>query len=108
MSLQTWSPFQSSEVREICTHMTAEERARTVARGAAYGIWCALTTAIPVALLTVGLTFHGPVPKWLYILAGSAIAIHLVLIPIWRRSQLRFLRDTQWAREQRVSNPAAA
>jgi hypothetical protein len=108
MSWQTWAPFQSPEVRNICAHMTTEERAQTVSRGAAYGIWCALTAAIPTAFLFVSLTFHGSVPMWLYILAGSMIVVHLILIPVWRRAQMRFLRNTQWARGQGTSGPATA
>jgi len=34
----TWSPFQSDRVKEICQHMTKAERRAAVRRGATWGI----------------------------------------------------------------------
>ena len=34
----TWAPFQSDQVKEICSHMTAKERRRAVERGAVFGL----------------------------------------------------------------------
>lgn len=94
MNFRTWSPFQSDMIRQICEHMKPQEREDTASRGAMYGMWVALTFAIP---LSFGLA-HG-----LYAIAIPLIIVHIVCIPFWLKSQKQFLCQTEWAREQKVA-----
>ena len=94
---RTWSPLQSPDVREICSHMSKSERAEAVRRGGYYGLWVVATLAGPVF---VGLTFTHPV---LLTLAVSLITLHMVSIPSWLRRQRKFLCSTKWASERGLS-----
>ena len=49
----TWSPFQSTEVRAICAHLTAAEKQQLVAQGFHYGQETAWKLAMPGALVAV-------------------------------------------------------
>lgn len=49
----TWSPFQSPEVREICAHLTAEEKQHLLSEATNYGSDSALKFALPCAAVTV-------------------------------------------------------
>jgi len=94
MSWKTWSPFQSPEVKEICAHMTLEERTALTWRGALYGLWCAATFAIPLSRALVDQTPSS------WTVAGILCTIHIIAIPFWLRAQRRFLCGTTWARTQ--------
>src|SRR5688572_25509164 len=91
--MKTWSPFQSAEVREICTHMTDMERAGASRRAALYGLWVSLTLAGPLALAAT--TRH---PAFIAV-ASMLILIHITCIPLWLKMQRTFLCSTVWARE---------
>ena len=96
MSLWTWSPFQSDEVREICARMTQEERDRAVERSAVYGVWVFFSVIVPVRAVASE-------DVWIRGLAVAALAVHLALIPLWRRHTRAFLSSTQWARGRGLS-----
>ena len=53
MEWKTWAPLQSKISREICEHMTEEEKNELAARSGKYGFWCALTIAIPIGVIAV-------------------------------------------------------
>ena len=93
----TWSPFQSREVREICAHMTADERSRATFRAALYGVWVTFTFAMPV---TTGLR-SDQASVWI----GSALlaTLHVACIPLWQKRVRRFLCATEWARAQGIT-----
>ena len=91
MSFSTWSPFQSAEVKEICNHMTLEEQQKAVKYGAMYGLWVALTFAGPI-----GFYFSFGFPFWALI---ALVILHVSLIPVFRRSQKKFVYSTEWAIE---------
>ena len=92
MDWKTWIPFQSKISKEICEHMTESEKKELSVRSGKYGLWCALTAAIPVSFAFVYRT------PFLIILAGILLAIHIIGIPIWRKKQKNFLCSTQWAK----------
>jgi hypothetical protein len=94
---KTWSPFQSPEVRAICTHMTDAEKAEALRRGGIYGVWVAATFAVPLSFAIVERS------PWLVALATVLVVIHIVCIPIWQRMQRRFLCSTAWAQEQGIA-----
>lgn len=94
MNFRTWSPFQSDMLRQICEHMTPQERKDTASRGAMYGMWSALTLCIPISF---GLA-HG-----FYAIAIPLIIVHIVCSPFWWKSQKLLLCQTEWAREQKFA-----
>jgi hypothetical protein len=93
----TWSPFQSSEVRQICAHMTDSEEAEVKRRSESYGVWVAVTLAIPLAFAVVARNVI------FTLIAAVLITIHVACIPIWQRMQKRFLCSTVWARERGIT-----
>ena len=92
MSRETWSPFQSGDVKQICAHLTVDEQAELNSRARAYGTWSGITAAIPI-----GLAFAFPSP-WTYTLAAVLLLVHVARIPSWFRSQKQYLCSTTWAR----------
>jgi hypothetical protein len=90
----TWSPFQSKEVKDICAHMSDQELKKTENRARMYGLWCALTFACPLAFIV---TKPNVV---VFIIGGILIGIHIVCIPFWLRSQKQFLCAADWAKGQ--------
>ena len=108
-SQSTWAPFQSDQVRQICSHMTAKERGRAVGRGAVFGL-------ILGGFLGVMGFFGMLIGKWLFdsFLAGVVVILAMQLIPMgilfWKlkplidQSQKDFLASTQWSQEQGLSS----
>jgi len=92
-SWQSWAPFQSPPMREICAHLTAAEWNKIQGQGALYGIWVFATAAEPFGYLLV---YRNP---FLMGLAGMLIALHVACIPFWRRRMKRLLCETVWAQE---------
>lgn len=93
----TWSPFQSPEVRDICAHMTDAERARLAERGSGYGLWVAVTLAMPLAFAFSYRSLGAIVT------AAVLVTVHLICTPIWQKQQKRFLCSTDWARERGIT-----
>jgi len=91
MDWKTWSPFQSENVRLICANMTEHEKSKVEKQGGIYGIWCALTFAVPISFLIMfeSLPVH--------VLAGLLIVLHIAMIPRWQRRQKAYLCSTEWA-----------
>jgi len=102
----TWSPFQSDQVKEICSHMTAKERRRAVGRGAVCGL-------ILGGFLGVNGVFGMLISKDSF-LTGAIIILLLPLIlmsisfwklkPLIDQSQKDFLASTQWSKEQGLTS----
>jgi hypothetical protein len=109
-SHSTWAPFQSDQVKEICSHMTAEERSRAVGRGAVFGL-------ILGGLFGVIGFFGMPIGKWLFdsyltgVIISQPVALILMVIsyfwklkPLIDQSQKDFLASTQWSKEQGLTS----
>jgi hypothetical protein len=97
MDLATWSPFQSPQVREICTHMTATERRAVMSHGGLYGVWTALTVVAPIAALRNS-------DDWrIWAIALAVIGLHVGSIPAWQRRARRLLCSTEWAKQTGVT-----
>ena len=91
---KTWSPFQSPEVREICSHMNDTEKAQVRRQGIGYGVWVVITCAFPLSYAVTD-------PSRLSIIvAAILVTIHIVCIPFWQKRMKRFLCSTAWARGQ--------
>ncbi|MDQ1257371.1 MAG: hypothetical protein QG656_1975 [Candidatus Hydrogenedentes bacterium] len=93
-----WAPIQDNETREICMHMTTEEKSAAVLRGLGYGIWCGITGALPSVGLVDGIIF-GNASRVTMGVCMTLILIHLICIPFWLRYQRKVLRSTIWAQE---------
>ena len=104
-SHSTWAPFQSNQVKEICAHMTAAERSRTIGRAACFG------ATLGVLLGAIGFTGM-LMGKWLF---GSVLMAVVVIEPVililmglalWKlkprmdRSQKMFLASMQWSKDE--------
>jgi ABC-type spermidine/putrescine transport system permease subunit II len=108
-SHSTWAPFQSDQVKEICAHMTAEERSRTFRRAAAFGaVLGVLIGGLQLMAIALG--------KWLFdsSLMGMMSFQLVILIPmgiaLWKfkpridRSQKAFLASIQWSKDEGLSS----
>ena len=105
----TWAPFQSDQVKDICSHMTAKERRRAVERGAVCGL-------ILAGFFGVIGFFGMLIGKWLFdsFLTGVIIILLLALIlmgisfwklkPLIDQSHKDFLASTQWSEEQGLTS----
>ena len=92
---KSWAPFQSDEVRKICAHMTKVEQNAASWRSSFYGLWVGITCAIPLGSLPL---FAMVEKKWSFaVIAGILFVVHIACIPIWLKSQRRFLCSTAWA-----------
>lgn len=98
---KTWSPFQSDNVRQICAHMTAAEISAANRRGLIYGLWVAVSVALPLQYIFIGFaTAHfNPI---LATVCGLLVVAHIAGIPIWQRRQRQFLCSTIWASERSI------
>ena len=102
----TWYPFQSDQVKEICSHMTAKERRRAVGRGAVFGL-------ILAGFLGV-IGFFGMLIGKDSFLTGVIIILLLPLIlmgisfwklkPLMDQSQKELLASMQWSKEQGLTS----
>ncbi|MBN2129822.1 MAG: hypothetical protein JW741_10015 [Sedimentisphaerales bacterium] len=100
----TWSPFQSDQVKEICSHMTRTERRAAVKRGAVWGLLIGLVPAATALILGIVVFRSALVVVTVCLLLFPLIA--LVLYKKWLpqvvRSQQHFLASTEWAQSQGI------
>jgi hypothetical protein len=95
---KTWSPFQSKTVRNICANMTDSEKSAATRRGMLYGVWCAVSIALPLQFIAIGFV-TGNLNPTLGVGGALLIVAHIACIPIWLRRQRQFLCNTLWSRE---------
>jgi ABC-type phosphate transport system permease subunit len=98
----TWSPFQSNQVKEICKHMTKAERRKAVKRGALWGILIGIVPGMIALILGIVVFQSAMVALIVCFLIFPLFA--LVLCKKWLpnvvRSQQNFLASTEWAKSQ--------
>jgi hypothetical protein len=116
LSESTWSPFQSPEVREICAHLTPDEKARLIANagqcGTETGEWISAwmsAKSVPIMAGFLLLFFAFQIFSWRGFWVGWALL--LILLTIYfvvaslprrramRRRSMELLCATEWARE---------
>ena len=98
----TWSPFQSQQVKEICSHMTKAERIAVLKRGGLCGL---LIGIIPGAIgLVLGPLVVGSALLGVILCALLFPLVALLLwtkwLPYCSRSQQSLLASTEWASGQ--------
>jgi hypothetical protein len=98
----TWSPFQSDQVREICAHMTKAERRAAVKRGALWGFLLGIVPGMTALILGI-VVFRSA----LIVVTGCFLVLPLIALVLYKkwypdvvRSQQNFLASTEWARGQ--------
>ena len=99
---KTWSPFQSEIVREICANMTPEEKSKNTKVGFLYGLWCAVTVALPLQFTLMSWA----VGKFRFsyaVIVVVLLAIHVAAIRPFRRYQRKSLANTAWARGRGIT-----
>jgi len=100
----TWSPFQSDQVKEICAHMTKAECRAAVKRGALWGILIGIAPGMTALILGVVVFQSAMVVVTVCFLIFPLIA--LVLYKKWLpnvvKSQQNFLASTEWAKSQGI------
>lgn len=100
----TWAPFQSDQVREICAHMTKAERRAAVKRGAVCGLLIAIIPGM-IGLILGAVVFRSAlvvVTVCLFVFAVIALVLYKKWPPHMVRSQQHVLASTQWARSQGI------
>jgi hypothetical protein len=98
---KTWSPFVSKTARDISANMTPEEKSAAMRRAGLYGVWCAVSVALPIQFIFLGLA-TGNLKPVLATTGGLLVVAHFVCIPIWLRRQRQFLCNTIWARNKGI------
>ena len=100
----TWSPFQSEQVKEICSHMTRGERRAAINRAALWGL---IIGIIPgsIGLICGPIIFRSALLGVMF----CALIAPLIACVLWKKwlphvnkSQQTFLASTEWARSQGI------
>ena len=81
--------------------MTAEEKSTVTRRGLMYGLWVAVSVALPLQFIFMGFA-TGKLNPILATIGGLLVVAHIVGVPIWHRRQRQFLCSTIWARESGI------
>jgi len=100
----TWSPFQSDQVKQICAHMTKAERRAAMRRGALGGLLIGLVPGM-IALILGVVVFRSAVlvvTVCFLIFPLIALAHYGKWLPNVVKSQQNFLASTEWARSQGI------
>ena len=98
MDWKTWAPFQSEKMKNICSHMTEEEKKKSAQFGAITGIFVAVFFAIP---LSFGLTWafeNKSIPAISVIIIWVLIGMPILFSR--RRKGKELLCSTKYAQEQ--------
>ncbi len=101
ISESTWSPFQSTEVREICAHLSPTEHARLMENARERGRKIGQRFAVPLAVVVCLL-------YWSWRLGLVLVALFVVYFVLWvlprframRHHSIELLCETEWARTQ--------
>ncbi len=92
-----WSPRQSHSVREICAHLSKEERREAFVHSALFGVWNAATFfSVPF----FGFFIPSPV-GWM--IGSAAFLVGLAFYPFLQKLTRDFLCSTAWARQQGIT-----
>lgn len=100
----TWSPFQSDQVKAICAHMTKTERRAAIRRGAWWGLLVGMVPGM-IALVLGVVVFRSAlvvVTVCFLVLPLIALVLYRKWLPSVVRSQQAFLASTEWARSQGI------
>ena len=100
ISWYTWSPFQSETTKEICAHMTRDEKITGMIRSGLLGLWIVAVFAAPQCIILLPVVFGIKRSALAISIAVILLIIFLISIPIIRRSNKNFLCSTKWAKSK--------
>jgi hypothetical protein len=100
MSWYMWSPFQSEAAKEICAHMTTDEKISSKIRSGLLGLWIAAAFAAPQCIILLPALFGIKRSALAISVAVVLLIIFLISIPIIRKSGRNFLCSTEWAKSK--------
>ena len=90
----TWSPLQSQEVGEICSHLTKAERNHLSVLGLLFAVW------IPGTCFGLPVFLRSDLGSGKWIVALVWVVLFAVSIPMLQRMVRHFLCSTTWAKER--------
>ncbi len=97
----TWSPFQSPEVRDICEHLTPEERARVLDDARQRGQQLAQRIAVPLSIAVGSFMWSWHTGLVLLVLFVLYMGFSgLPLLQAMRTRSKELLCETAWARSR--------
>jgi hypothetical protein len=102
MDIWTWNPIQSKQVREICQHLTRDEKWRLVSLSGFFGLCMGLIMQ-PFIWSIVTWTKDGQANSFALVMSSSGIVLVVAGIVVMRQKVRRMLCDTAWAREQGIT-----
>jgi hypothetical protein len=100
MNWYMWSPFQSETVKEICAHMTTDEKMSSKIRSGLLGLWVAAGFAAPQCIILLPALFGIKRSVLAISVAVVLLIIFLISIPFIRKSSKNFLCSTEWAKSK--------
>jgi len=100
MIWQTWSPFQSEATREICAHMTQDEKMSFMIRSALIGLWIAAAFAVPQCVILLPAVFGIKRSAIAISLAVALLIMFLISIPVIKKHIKNYLCTTEWAKSR--------
>lgn len=100
ISWYIWSPFQSETTKEICAHMTRDEKIAAMIRSGLLGLWVAAVFAAPQGIILLPVVFGIKRSALAISIAVILLIIFLISIPIIRKSNKNFLYSTKWAKSK--------
>jgi hypothetical protein len=95
-----WSPFQSEAAKEICAHMTTDEKMSNTVRSGLLGLWVIATFAAPQCIILLPVVFGIKRSALAISVAVVLLIIFLISIPIIRQNNKNFLCSTEWAKSR--------
>jgi len=100
MSWYLWSPFQSETTKEICAHMTRDEKITCMIRSALLGLWVAAAFVAPQCIILLPVVIGIKRSALAISIAVMLLIIFLISIPIIRKRNKNFLCSTKWAKSK--------
>jgi len=100
----TWSPFQSDQVKEICAHMTRTERRTAFKRGALWGLLMGFVPGMAAFILGIVVFRSAIITVVVCLLIFPMIALMLCKkwLPHVVQSQQHFFASTEWAKSRGI------
>jgi hypothetical protein len=95
---QTWFPFQSEATREICAHMTQDEKMSFMIRSALLGLWIAAGFAGPQCVILLPALFGIKRSALAISIAFIFLIMFLISIPFIKKRNKIVLCSTEWAK----------
>ena len=98
MDWRTWSPFQSKAVKDICAHMTEQEKTVVESFSKVTGLLAAIFFALPLSFGVMLVKSLKSVYATIPLIVWIAIGVFILLQK--RKKSKELLCSTNWAKSQ--------